>query len=109
MHRPRRRFPLIVSSALALIGAGAVFFTGVERAWAAAPGDFDTSFGSNGPGWVRVPAGYLGARAMVVQPDGRIVVAGSHPFASPSMPQGLRRLAVWRFLPNGSPDESFNG
>ena len=62
-------------------------------------GSPDLSFGTGGS----VRTDHLGrsdvARAVVLQPDGRIVVAGS----------SNRELAVVRYLPNGAPDPSFSG
>ena len=69
------------------------------RALAAVPGDLDTTFGG---GRVIVPFGTeAGAGGVAVQPDGKVVVAGSSD-ATPG-------FAVARLLPNGSPDTSFGG
>lgn len=68
-------------------------------ALAAAPGDLDPSFGG---GRVIVPFGSKSyAGGVAVQPDGKVVVAGSSG-ATPG-------FAVARLLPNGSPDTSFGG
>jgi uncharacterized delta-60 repeat protein len=67
------------------------------RALAAAPGDLDPTFGG---GRVIVPFGSeAGAGGVAVQPDGKVVVAGSS--------EARHAFAVARLLPNGSPDPSF--
>ncbi len=71
-----------------------------------ADGALDTTFGSGGR--VVVDANASGsadneARAIVLQPDGRIVIAGRA-----SGPGGNPDLLVMRFLANGSADTSFN-
>jgi len=70
----------------------------------AAPGDLDLSF-NGGAGWMTVRAGY-GAADIALQPDGKIVLAGRI-FDSTGF--GRARLAVWRLLPDGSLDSTFNG
>ena len=75
----------------------------------AAPGDLDPSFGG-GAGWVRTlevrdaSNNYLprGAEDVAVQPDGRIVVAGSVIDG-----RSNRYLGALRHLPDGSLDGSF--
>lgn len=66
-------------------------------------GTLDGSFG--GTGIVTVPFGRSGSkgRAAVLQPDGRIVAAGLGPGV---LQQGF---AVARVLPDGTPDDSFDG
>lgn len=64
----------------------------------AAPGDLDPSFGTGG--WVAihfVGAPYVAAADVVVQPDGKIVVAGT----------AFNRFAIARYLPSGDLDSSF--
>jgi uncharacterized delta-60 repeat protein len=60
-------------------------------------GDLDQTFGVNG----KVMTRYQGAnaRAVVIQSDGRIVVAGYNRWG----------LALARYRPDGRPDRSFNG
>ena len=57
----------------------------------------DPAFG--GRGIVVTPFASGQAHAVAIQPDGRIVVAGSHSFG----------LALARYLPNGSLDRTFGG
>jgi uncharacterized delta-60 repeat protein len=69
-------------------------------------GSLDTSFGPIGSGKVvetpvRSGFGYgYGARAVAIQPDGKIVLAGQ---------AGDFHFAVVRLLPNGLPDTTFSG
>ena len=68
----------------------------------AAPGDLDPTFGFGGK--VTTPSGTSAdAEALVVQPDGRIVAAGS------SFGSFQRRLLVLRYKPNGKLDKTFGG
>lgn len=63
-----------------------------------ADGSVDTSF--DGDGIVRTDfGGYEAVESLAVQPDGRIVAAGGSD----------DRGALARYLPNGSPDTSFDG
>jgi uncharacterized delta-60 repeat protein len=68
----------------------------------AAPGDLDASFGTGG----QVTTAFAGAdsggaSAMLIQPDGRIVVGGNALFDSSF------EFAIGRYLPNGAPDQDF--
>ena len=76
---------------LAVIGVFAAI------ALSAAPGDLDLTFSGDGrlTDWVGV------ARAVAIQPDGMIVVAGTEP--------GGGSFAVARYNPDGSADTSFGG
>ena len=67
----------------------------------AAPGDLDTSFGGDGTvlGAFDQPAG---ANAVVAQPDGSIVAAGTYSEAQ------LAQFALARWLPDGTPDPGFS-
>jgi uncharacterized delta-60 repeat protein len=63
-------------------------------------GSFDSTF--NGNGRLGIDAGgFDEADALALQPDGRLVVAGSTSVNAAA--------AVWRIAPNGSPDTSFDG
>ncbi len=78
--------------ALACAGATAAAALG-------AAGDLDPAF--NATGKVALPSpGNDDARDVVLQPDGKIVVAGSTTSNLDAM--------VWRYNPNGTPDTSFN-
>ncbi len=72
----------------------------VPSAGAAAPGDFDLSFDGDG---VAVPGFGLSAEDVVLQPDGKIVLAGA------SSVQGQGDFAVARLDRDGSLDETFSG
>lgn len=62
-------------------------------------GTLDPDFGSDGLVTTELGASGDAASAVALQPDGRIVVAGSHSFG----------LALARYLPNGSFDRTFGG
>lgn len=65
-------------------------------------GTVDTSFGSNG--FVQAEIGpYSGAGQAILQPDGKILIAGKRA-ANPGSASVLMR-----YNPDGSPDTSFNG
>src|SRR5207237_3436161 len=61
-------------------------------------GSLDTSFGKDGKVTTDLSAGYDEAFALVIQADGKLVVAG---MASDG-------VALVRYNPDGSPDVSFN-
>jgi uncharacterized delta-60 repeat protein len=64
-------------------------------------GDLDTSFSGDGKLVTSIGDRSLDqASAVAIQPDGKIVVAGT---------VGSRDIAMFRFLPNGDPDMSFSG
>ena len=91
------RTPLVlVTVSWLLLGA----FVGVA---AAADGDLDPTFGNAGIAAAVFPGGSY-ANEVAVQPDGRIVAAGSAAGASFS---GV--FGVARFLGDGSLDPSFSG
>lgn len=80
----------------------------LAQSLAAAPGDLDSSFGSGGKvttaiGGTSFGNGYDSVDAMAVQPDGKIVAAGS------TNDDGVRKFAVARYLPDGTLDTSFGG
>jgi uncharacterized delta-60 repeat protein len=66
-------------------------------------GALDNSFGDAGK--IRTPIGTLAdaAYAVAIQTDGKMVVAGQSNSAT------ISDLAVVRYLPNGTPDNSFSG
>ncbi|APV50813.1 hypothetical protein BWI17_14620 [Betaproteobacteria bacterium GR16-43] len=72
-----------------------------------ADGSVDTAFGSNGN--INLPFGELspGAMAVVVQPDGKIVVAGVKRVPRPTELNDAFPIAVMRLNPDGSPDATF--
>jgi uncharacterized delta-60 repeat protein len=67
-------------------------------------GSLDTSFGSLGTVSTEFGLGADYPGAVAIQPDGKIVVAGSRSMAGTS-----HDFAVVRYLPNGSLDNSFSG
>jgi uncharacterized delta-60 repeat protein len=67
----------------------------------AAPGDLDPGFGKNGRVTTLFESGDARANGMAIQPDGKIVVAGSIDRASES------RFALVRYRRNGALDPSF--
>ena len=93
---------LAVGTALAL----ATLCLGSLPVWAS-PGDLDYRFGG-GDGWAHAGFSRLDGRPaedrgenLIVQPDGRIIVLGV------SYEDRLPRMAMIRFLPDGSPDPAF--
>jgi uncharacterized delta-60 repeat protein len=64
-------------------------------------GSVDQSFGSGGTVLTLPPGGFGFGNAVVVQPDGRIVVAGR------SDDEGSADFALWRYNPDGTVDSSF--
>ena len=64
-------------------------------------GSWDPSFGSYGVVRTTIPGGNAYANAAVLQPDGKIVVAGYY------WPNGPRAFALLRYNPDGSLDPSF--
>lgn len=67
-------------------------------------GAFDTTFGNGGI--ASIPANFSYALEVALQPDGKIITAGVANWVY-SPPNG--DFAVVRFLPNGSPDTTFDG
>lgn len=66
-------------------------------------GSLDTSFGSGGKVTTPIGSSYDIAKALAIQPDGKIVVAGS------SRSGTTYDFAVARYHPDGSLDNAFNG
>jgi uncharacterized delta-60 repeat protein len=96
------RTPHVLAIALAL----AVFAT--PHAAFPAAGELDPAFNGTGKqtldvGGTMFGGGYDTAAGVVVQPDGKIVVAVN------ANDDGLRHFGVLRYNPNGSLDTSFNG
>jgi uncharacterized delta-60 repeat protein len=95
---------LLVAAVLLLIFA-AVW---APAARAADAGDLDTSFGSGGKTTLDIAGGRddFGTDA-AIQPDGKVVVAGSYLHGGLPNPLGTEAFALVRFNPGGSPDTSF--
>ncbi|HEU5098477.1 MAG TPA: hypothetical protein VFU22_05630 [Roseiflexaceae bacterium] len=66
-----------------------------------APGALDPTFAGFTDDGIVNPAGLANATSIAVQPDGKIVVVG--PAATTD------EFAVFRYLPNGQPDNTFDG
>jgi uncharacterized delta-60 repeat protein len=101
----RRRPRIRRRAALAAAAATFAALGGAANVAASAPGDIDRSFGG-GTGSVLVgfgPGSLDRARALALQPDGRIVVAGY------SNANGSNDFAVARLLGTGVLDRSFGG
>jgi uncharacterized delta-60 repeat protein len=67
----------------------------------AAPSDLDTTFAGFGNNGVVTPPGLTSVNDIAVQPDGKLVAVGNTTMAF--------QLAVYRYLPNGRLDTSFDG
>jgi uncharacterized delta-60 repeat protein len=76
--------------------------TAVAAPGLTAGGDLDTSFGDDGKVTTRVTRQGNSATAVAIQPDGRIVVAGTSFGAN-------GRFALARYRPNGGLDRTFGG
>jgi uncharacterized delta-60 repeat protein len=93
---------------LALLLAGCL--TAVPAAAAAPPhaGSFDRTFGHNGRVTLKFQSERIAPTAVAVQPDRKIVVAGTVPGDAGTYPgEFAGRAVVFRFLPDGSLDPSF--
>jgi uncharacterized delta-60 repeat protein len=66
-----------------------------------APGALDSTFTGFTDDGIVNPAGLSSARSIALQPDGKIVVVGETATTN--------ELAVFRYLPNGQPDTTFDG
>ncbi|MFL5959132.1 MAG: PASTA domain-containing protein [Gaiellaceae bacterium] len=82
--------------ALVLVLAGAF---AIPAAQATTRNPLDTSFGAGGKVTTSLSSGADGARAVAVQPDGKIVAAGSNPSSS--------EFGLVRYNPDGSLDSGF--
>lgn len=82
--------------------AGLLAFTALPRAHAA-PGDLDTTFGTGGQVTTTFGTSVQHAKAIAVQSDGKLVVAGYAQIGSNV------DFAVVRYNLNGSLDSTFNG
>jgi uncharacterized delta-60 repeat protein len=81
-----------------IVVAGRSSAAGAVVARLRATGVLDPDFGSGGR--VTLPGGGS-ARAVVVQPDGKIILAGNASISA--------MMVVTRLMPNGSPDTTFDG
>jgi uncharacterized delta-60 repeat protein len=72
-----------------------------------ASGILDIGFGSGGKVVTQLGANWSAANDVLLQPDGRIVVAGGADDRDPNIPGTLTRMAMARYLPSGALDSSF--
>lgn len=82
---------------------GALMFTPVAAH--ATPDDLDTTFGNKGVVIAAISGSYDSARAVALQPDGKIVVAGD----CGNVASNGYDICLARYHTNGAPDTSFNG
>jgi uncharacterized delta-60 repeat protein len=78
--------------------------TSVVAARYNADGSLDPSFGAGGVATVPISGGF-DAEALALQADGKLVIAGAHPWPF----EFLRDFALIRLLPGGALDPSFDG
>ena len=90
------RFSRILSVLITLLAAG--------QSLSAAPGDLDSTFGAGGKVLTNTGAGAVTGRGLVIQPDGRIVVAGATDLNNPGSD-----FVVTRYNTNGTLDATFDG
>jgi uncharacterized delta-60 repeat protein len=69
-----------------------------------ANGTIDTSFGTNGA--TTIPAQTAGAWGVVVQPDGKVALAGQADYNNPAI-SGAQQFMVVRLTASGTPDRTF--
>ncbi len=94
MTRVGRRLAFALALALVVLSVVPSFVT-------AAPGDLDTSFGGDGTVLAQFDQA-AGANAVVAQPDGSIVAAGTYSEAQ------FAQFALARWLADGTPDPGFS-
>ncbi len=99
------RMAVFVQAALAL-----VLLTSISPSASAQYGTFDTSWGGSNTGWVKTSVLASSTdfssndygRAIAIQIDGKVIVAG------PCAQTGGSRICITRYLPSGALDTSFN-
>jgi uncharacterized delta-60 repeat protein len=93
---------------LALLLAAQLTAVGTTAAAPPHAGSFDPSFGENGRVTLRLPGEPFAPAAVAIQPDRRIVVAGTLPGAVGTWPgEWSGRAFAMRFLPDGALDPAF--
>lgn len=93
------RLPVLTLATCALLLAPAASAS-------ASLGDLDGTFGISGVSLAHSADGEDGAKALAIDPSGRIILAGSGSTSDPSRP-GATALTLLRDLPNGQLDTSF--
>ena len=100
-----RVFALAIQTDGRIVAAGYAVRTGTHADFALAryntDGSLDTGFGSGGKVTTNFFSAFDGARALAIQGDGKMVVAGTAVFA------GAQRFALARYNVDGSLDASF--
>jgi uncharacterized delta-60 repeat protein len=86
-----------------IVAAGATGTSSIMVARYNADGSLDPTFGGDGTVTVTVP-GSFDVQAVVLQPDGKLVIAGTSPTGF-----SLRNFGLVRLLPDGALDTSFGG
>ena len=81
-----------------------IAITAVQQSLLAAPGDLDSTFGAGGKVLTGIGAGNVTGRGLVVQPDGKIVVAGATDLNNPGSD-----FLITRYNADGTPDTTFDG
>ena len=69
-------------------------------------GGFDNSFDTDGKAMMYIPNAVTQASGVTMQPDGKIVVAGTATYDAPVLDN---KFALARLMPNGAPDKTFAG
>jgi len=90
------RFSRILSVLIIILAAQQSLF--------AAPGDLDPTFDADGKVLTNIGAGAVTGRGMVIQPDGKIVVAGATDLNNPASD-----FIVTRYNADGTLDATFDG
>ena len=80
-----------------------IAITAAQQTLSAAPGDLDLTFGSGGKVLTGIGAGAVTGRGMVIQPDGKIVVAGATDLNNPNSD-----FLVVRYNADGTLDATFD-
>jgi uncharacterized delta-60 repeat protein len=97
------KISLIQTTSTAVATVVLLFIATVATA-GAAPSDLDPTFGAGGQLTLPIVPGEDRIEAIAVQPDGKIVAAGTSKHATTNWD-----FAVARFNPDGSPDTTFSG
>ena len=69
-------------------------------------GGFDNSFDTDGRAMMYISGAVTQASGLTMQPDGKIVVAGTATYDAPVLDN---KFALARLMPNGAPDKTFAG
>lgn len=100
MFKSKKQKSFFLSGLSAIVGLLALYVL----VTLAAAGDLDTSFAGDGIFTDNIAGSHTQGHAVIVQPDGKIVVGG----ATDSLGNSALRYAIARFNPDGSLDNSFS-